>query len=66
MSFQASTRQRIGPVTRAESIGERGLPCGIPNSGSMVSIVKLLNDMETCRRVMKSYTQVIVESSIPK
>jgi hypothetical protein len=39
VSSQVSVSLRIGPVTRAERMGERGLPCGVPNSGSRVSVV---------------------------
>ena len=61
-----SAKHKIRPVTSADRIGERGLPCGVPNSGSMVPIVWLLKVIDTYYCVMKSRTQAIVRSSIPR
>ena len=60
MSSQDSAKQRIGPVMRANRIGDRGLPWGVPSSGCKGLVTKLLNDIVTSRHVMKSFTHAIV------
>ena len=60
MLCQDSAKQRMGPVTRADRIGDRGLPWGVPSSGCRGLVMKLLNDIVTSRHVMKSFTHAIV------